>query len=186
MICWYVVPVQKTLAPSWWHHRMILFNEQCSYHDDIPKVVKGVQVHNYDGEVETWDFKWTFPNVILILIFIIFNQMLTSWLTSGATLYYQWYKITVNWKGAPFHNHDHDDHWIWSYRPQHWAWQDLHHVLFHGKCIISIVKHLFEWEATEWRATFHNLNLYDCSLIELARAMANDGLALHTVYFLPK
>ena len=27
------------------------------------KVVKGVQEHNYDGEVETWDFKWTFPNV---------------------------------------------------------------------------------------------------------------------------
>jgi hypothetical protein len=30
--------------------------------------VEAAQYHNYDGEVEGWDYEWTFPNVLLFTI----------------------------------------------------------------------------------------------------------------------
>ena len=45
-------------------------------------------------------------------------------------------------------------------------------------CNLSVVKHLFEGDEVRVRAIFHSLIYYNCSLIKLAEAMANDGLAL--------
>ena len=42
--------------------QILLAEEKFSMNMSL-QLVKAAEDHNYDGEIATWDFQWTFPNV---------------------------------------------------------------------------------------------------------------------------
>ena len=77
-----IIDAQDFLADSFWiliHHRypekrLNMTSFEVKVEEDlnalVSKIVTACEENNYDGEIETWDMAWTFPNALLFTVTI--------------------------------------------------------------------------------------------------------------------